>query len=223
MRLSEEGLIMKNNLSVFGEKLKEIRKNLGLTQDDVVQKTNGNISRPTLQRYESGKYSPSIETLNFLSDVYQLDLYEYFLTFQKEQLPQIQRVETLFQKNFSPITSYQLLKQLSALLKKDTLPPHLKSYYMRLFMLSKGVHLKFRKNYKKAIADFLAYFVANAYDFKKTPERMTSFRRPKSSTIRLINERLEKFAMELFCNQLKQLEILERVDEIKGLIVDLMR
>lgn len=142
---------MKNNLSVFGEKLKEIRKNLGLTQDDVVQKTNGNISRPTLQRYESGKYSPSIETLNFLSDVYQLDLYEYFLTFQKEQLPQIQRVETLFQKNFSPITSYQLLKQLSTLLKKDTLPPHLKSYYMRLFMLSKGVHLKFRKNYKKAI------------------------------------------------------------------------
>jgi hypothetical protein len=85
------------------------------------------------------------------------------------------------------------------------------------------VTLETIKNYKKAIADFLAYFVANAYDFKKTPERMTSFRRPKSSTIRLINERLEKFAMELFCNQLKQLEILERVDEIKGLIVDLMR
>lgn len=36
---------MKNNLSAFGQKLKEIRKNLGLTQDDVVQKTNGNISR----------------------------------------------------------------------------------------------------------------------------------------------------------------------------------
>ena len=142
---------MKNNLSVFGQKLKEIRKNLGLTQDDVVQKTNGNISRPTLQRYESGKYAPSIEALTFLSDVYQLDLYEYFLIFQKEQLPQIQQVETLFYKNFSPITSFQLLKQLSELLRKDSLPPHIKPYYMRLFLLTKGVHLKFRKNYKKAI------------------------------------------------------------------------
>lgn len=90
-------------------------------------------------------------------------------------------------------------------------------------VLHHKVTLETIKEYKKAIADFLAYFVAHTYDFKKTPERMTSFRRPKSSTIRLINEKLEKFATELFSNQLKQLEILERVDEIKGLIVDLMR
>lgn len=89
--------------------------------------------------------------------------------------------------------------------------------------LRKKITLETIKDYKKAVADFLAYFVSHTYDFKQTPEVRLSYRQPKSSTIRLINEKLEKFANELFTNQLKQLEILERVDEIKGLIIDLLR
>ncbi|MEL3908000.1 MAG: DUF327 family protein [Treponemataceae bacterium] len=89
--------------------------------------------------------------------------------------------------------------------------------------LRKKITLETIKDYKKAVSDFLAYFVSHAYDFKQTPEVRISYRQPKSSTIRLINEKLEKFATELFTNQLKQLDILERVDEIKGLIIDLLK
>lgn len=95
---------------------------------------------------------------------------------------------------------------------------------------SAGDALKKRVNsdtileYKKAVKQFLAYIVANAFDFKKASSRPSfTFKGAKSSAIRLIDEKLERFATELFTNQLSQLMILERLEEIKGLIIDLLQ
>ena len=90
-------------------------------------------------------------------------------------------------------------------------------------VLKHKVTLETIKDYKDAVSAFLAYFVSHTYDFQKTPVRRTSFRSPKSSSIRLINEKLEKLANEIFINQARQLDILEKVDEIKGLIIDLLQ
>lgn len=90
-------------------------------------------------------------------------------------------------------------------------------------VLKNKITIETIKDYKNAVAAFLSYFVSHTYEFKKTPERRTSFRHPKSSTIRLINEKLERLANEVFINQSKQLDVLEKVDEIKGLIIDLFQ
>lgn len=37
----------------------------------------------------------------------------------------------------------------------------------------------------------------------------------------MINEKLDKLIADLMYNQLKKIDILKRIDEIKGLIVDL--
>lgn len=62
------------NLLEFGEKLKEIRKNLGLSQLDI-QNLAG-VSSDALRRIEKGEVIPRYETLELLSSIYKEDLLE---------------------------------------------------------------------------------------------------------------------------------------------------
>jgi transcriptional regulator with XRE-family HTH domain len=60
------------NLSIFGKKLKAIRKTMGFTQHDVSQLCG--INRDTLRRIEQGDSIPRYDTLELLSSVYKVDL-----------------------------------------------------------------------------------------------------------------------------------------------------
>lgn len=50
------------------QQLKNIRKNLGLTQAQVQEKTG--ICRTMLSKYENGKAEPTVEVLILLADFY---------------------------------------------------------------------------------------------------------------------------------------------------------
>ena len=60
------------NLFLFGERLKDIREKLGLTQKQVVDMAL--IYERTLRRMELGKVIPKLETLEALSVIYKTDL-----------------------------------------------------------------------------------------------------------------------------------------------------
>ena len=60
------------NLFLFGERLKNIREKLGLTQKQVVDMAL--IDERTLRRMERGKVIPKLETLEALSVIYKTDL-----------------------------------------------------------------------------------------------------------------------------------------------------
>lgn len=60
------------NLFLFGERLKNIREKLGLTQKQVVDMAF--IDERTLRRMELGKVIPKLETLEALSVIYKTDL-----------------------------------------------------------------------------------------------------------------------------------------------------
>lgn len=60
----------------FGEKIKEKRNNLKLTQTEVGEKIN--VSRQTISSWENGKSYPDIPMLVTLSDLYDLSL-DYLL------------------------------------------------------------------------------------------------------------------------------------------------
>lgn len=81
-------------------------------------------------------------------------------------------------------------------------------------------------NYKQAVKNFIGYVTREAY----TVTTKTHLRRdranhlqPRSFTqIIIINEKLDKFAGELLYDQKNQLFILERLEEIYGLLIDLI-
>lgn len=129
----------------------------------------------------------------------------------------------LVQENLSDTKTAPVTFEADALADDETLIKLRDEVFSRGDFLKNKVTLETIKDYKQAVSNFLSYFISHTYEFKKTPERRTSFRVPKSSTIRLINEKLEKLANEVFSNQAKQLDILERVDEIKGLVIDLLQ
>lgn len=62
------------NKEVLGQQLREIRKNIGLTQHDVSEQTG--ISHETLRRLENGIEYVRISTLEKLSELYKVDLYK---------------------------------------------------------------------------------------------------------------------------------------------------
>ena len=91
--------------------------------------------------------------------------------------------------------------------------------------------------YKQAVRNFMHYIVENCYSLEHeagirrsqrpgysgprgTPESMEQLRYTK---IQVIDKKLEDMAAMLLASQMPQLELASRLEEIKGLLIDLMQ
>ena len=77
--------------------------------------------------------------------------------------------------------------------------------------------------YKKAVRDFVHYVVEKSYTVEEKTSGGNILKRKKYYRIAVIDESLEKLGAEILRNQRDKLEILRRVDEIYGMLVDLLR
>ena len=68
--------ITKEIMILFGMRIKELRKNKGLSQEEAAEKIN--ISSKYLSRIEMGQHFPSIDTLVNLADVLNVELKDFF-------------------------------------------------------------------------------------------------------------------------------------------------
>jgi hypothetical protein len=76
--------------------------------------------------------------------------------------------------------------------------------------------------YKKAIKNFVEYMLDRAYCVENIITGGLNPSKKKAWTIvKVIDSKLDKLVSDLMYNQLKKIEVLKRIDEIKGLIVDL--
>ncbi|MDR0784598.1 MAG: YaaR family protein [Treponema sp.] len=95
---------------------------------------------------------------------------------------------------------------------------------------SRGDELKNRPlpqeilRYKKAVRDFLNFIVKNAYDI----EKQTGVRRKREECqkvflqVKVADQKLEQLATVILAGQVDQMKILARLEEINGLLVDLL-
>jgi uncharacterized protein len=79
------------------------------------------------------------------------------------------------------------------------------------------------KSYKLAVRNFVHYVVEHAYDVVEKNSGGNILKRKKFTTVIVIDERLERLAAEVVSAQRDKLDILRRLDEIYGLLVDLLR
>lgn len=77
--------------------------------------------------------------------------------------------------------------------------------------------------YKKAVRDFIHYVVERAYAVEEKTSGRNILKRKKFTTVAVIDEKLERLAAEVLSAQRDRLDILRRMDEIHGLLVDLLR
>lgn len=79
------------------------------------------------------------------------------------------------------------------------------------------------QRYKKKIGQFLQSVVKGALELTEVEGRLRTkdMKRPKYALIQVINEKLDKLGAYVLQNQREKLELLGKVDELHGLLVDL--
>lgn len=77
--------------------------------------------------------------------------------------------------------------------------------------------------YKAAVRQFLHYIVENSYTVEERTSGMNILKRKKFTLIQVVDRKLEQLAAGILAGQSNQLDILARLDEIAGLLIDLSR
>jgi uncharacterized protein YaaR (DUF327 family) len=78
------------------------------------------------------------------------------------------------------------------------------------------------KRYKQAVRNFMHYVVENGYGIKEETYLFNHKKHIKVQ-VEVIDRKLEQLAAGIMAGQITQLELLARVDEITGLLVNLLQ
>lgn len=88
--------------------------------------------------------------------------------------------------------------------------------------LAKHMDIRDMKKYRKTIKEFLNEVVYRSHSFSRENFLDRRGRHRVYGIVRLIDENLDKLAEALMAEEKSHLEILERVDEIRGLLLDIL-
>ena len=89
-------------------------------------------------------------------------------------------------------------------------------------LLKKRADIAELQRYREYVGELIAMVAGNAYKYNKENVFDMRGRRKVYSTVDKINEKLEELAQEILREQQDSLAILHAVDDIRGLIVDLL-
>jgi uncharacterized protein YaaR (DUF327 family) len=78
------------------------------------------------------------------------------------------------------------------------------------------------KEYRKAVQGFLDFVVRHLLTVEEKTSGSNVKKRKRFTQVRMIDQRLEQLVTAVLQNQGKQLDMLERVNEIQGLLVNLI-
>ena len=78
------------------------------------------------------------------------------------------------------------------------------------------------KHYRSLVKEFINEVVTNSHEFSRENFLDKRGRHRVYGIVRLVNEELDALAQDLLTNEKSHLEILARVDEIHGLLLDMV-
>jgi uncharacterized protein YaaR (DUF327 family) len=79
------------------------------------------------------------------------------------------------------------------------------------------------REYKSSIKNFLTYVVDHMLKVEEKSSGFNILKRKRYTLIKVIDKKLEDLTLEVLRGQTEQLGILRKVEEINGLVVDLLR
>jgi uncharacterized protein YaaR (DUF327 family) len=77
--------------------------------------------------------------------------------------------------------------------------------------------------YKGAVKNFLRFIVKNSYDVEKHYTGIGLHKRKVHTLVQVVDKKLDQLAANILAGQASQLEILARLEEITGILVDLLQ
>ena len=88
--------------------------------------------------------------------------------------------------------------------------------------LAKHVDIKDMKRYRELIKDFVNEVVTNSHQFSRENFLDRRGRHRVYGLVKLVDQKLDDLAQELMKEEKSGLNILAKVDEIKGLLLDMI-
>lgn len=89
-------------------------------------------------------------------------------------------------------------------------------------ILAKRIDIRELKIYKKLISEFLATVLSNSRKFSKKSMLDRRGRRKVYAIIRNINDELDQLTQEVLSGESNNIGLLKRIEDIRGLIMDLL-
>jgi len=89
-------------------------------------------------------------------------------------------------------------------------------------LLADRVDVKEYEKYRRLIREFLDEIVSNGYTFSREDTYASRGRHRYIATVRIIDEKLDELGKEVMKEQADKIEILHKIDDIRGLLLDLM-
>ena len=88
--------------------------------------------------------------------------------------------------------------------------------------LADKADIKEFEKYRTLIREFIDEIVSNGYTFSKEDTYASRGKRRYIATVDIVNEKLDQLGKEVLEEQADRLEILSRIDDIRGLLLDMM-
>ena len=78
------------------------------------------------------------------------------------------------------------------------------------------------RSYRSAVASFMRAVVDRGFDISEHTSGSNILKRKKFTLVEIVDRKLESLASVVLAGQSDQLDVLRRIDEIRGLLVDLL-
>lgn len=154
----------------------------------------------------------------------------------KNQQTQAKKNEAAGKAKPSPFLSALAKSKEEATLVQEGLPPEIAGMeieeaivFLKDAVEMAGDELKQKQdlasmeNYRRKVKQFMQFVVKNAFEVEKYQRRLRKSRKMDTRVqIKIIDEKLNKLASEMMYLQRQNLQILAKVEEINGLIIDLI-
>ena len=88
--------------------------------------------------------------------------------------------------------------------------------------LADRVDVKDYEKYRRLIREFLDEIVSNGYTFSREDAYAARGRHRYIATVRIVDEKLDELGKEVMKEQADKIEIINKIDDIRGLLLDLM-
>ena len=89
-------------------------------------------------------------------------------------------------------------------------------------LLGDRVDVREFERYRKLIREFLDEIVSNGYTFSREDAYASRGRHRYIATVNIVDEKLDSLGKEVMKEQADRIEILNKIDDIRGLLLDLM-
>jgi uncharacterized protein YaaR (DUF327 family) len=121
-----------------------------------------------------------------------------------------------------PLVFQKTLSSLSAEQRETRLAELIQSIDEQGEKLSKRADIKELERYRALIRDFLDDVVSNGYSYSKENGYASRGRRRSFATVKTIDTKLDELAKQVLSDQADQLTLMDKIGDIRGLILDML-